>query len=348
MSWRYTLLFFVAVIVLAGAEFLPGSATPWPLWAIALLVVVTVALFALLILMWLPVGPMILVGVGMWNLVPQVRGAFHSHGHPVVQILLALAAGLLGSAGVYCDLAIPRVRIRRPFNRGDYDAALEMVEILLKKSPKSVTWCAFRCSILIQAGRLDEAERKAREMAGPKFVKARVPWAALGQIECLKGNFGEARQYFNEAFARGSLAAPRVYLAEAMLEEGREPDQALELVARACGSRWAPFSSNLFDPVQPALSGADRAWAFALLERSAEAEFALAQAAVRVPRSVPLQAAFLYRSGRARLALGTPALAMRDFARAAQVDPKGLWGMRSAGWLAQLERAPVPAISHSG
>ena len=216
---------------------------------------------------------------------------------------------------------------RRPFLRGDYDLALRRLELLERLHLKTPTLLHFKGTVLMFAGRNQEAEETLRECLAHETspVHRSLAMVNLGYVFLAQRRYDEARQTLEGAIKlRPDGAVAYSSLAEVYLQQGIELRKALELVDRGIQLKQ---NSEMQARVDEHIFGylfANRAWALFLLERPVEAERALEEALKFAAAPSKAGAAGVqYHLARALVAAGQIAQAREHFRKAREADAKG-------------------------
>jgi tetratricopeptide (TPR) repeat protein len=258
----------------------------------------------------------------------------------------ALIAVFLGSGLVISNLKQGGVRRSMEcLKRGDYNRALAQADDLLRWYPGSVVYNSLRASALRGSGRLDEAEQAFAVCIALSQGKSRLAQAAgldaMGNVWRDQGKFNQAEAAFQSAKELDpNYGTPYCGLAEVYLRRDHSPEEALRLLDE--GLKLTENDKRLPERLRKDLADrwASRADALARLRRTREAEESLQKAAeLADPSTIPDMAGMLWRSGEALRHMDRESEAAELFERAAQIDPQGLFGKRSAAAL--REQAPA-------
>jgi predicted Zn-dependent protease len=226
--------------------------------------------------------------------------------------------------------------VAEKLNRADYDEAIARAGKLLRWFPETARFHYIQGRTLRYAGRLAEAEQAFRSSIGKGQVRAEPEQAfrleCLGEVLLELGRFKEATSAFE--------AATKIYppyagsysgLAEAWLRQGREAQRALLLVDKALELRQNDVRTRHHDRHELAYMHANRAQALALLGRKEDALSAIETASrVGDPEFIPGLAATFWRCGVALRMLHQVDGANEKFRKAAEMDPRGLYGKLAA------------------
>jgi tetratricopeptide (TPR) repeat protein len=217
---------------------------------------------------------------------------------------------------------------KKPFLQGDYDLALERLAWLERLRLTTPTLLHFKGTVLMFAGRDQEAAQALRQCLAREQSPERQSLALvnLGYVCLGQGRHDEARQALEGAIKlRPEGAVAYSTLAEVYLQQGIEPQRALELVDRGIQlKQHSEMQANVDEHIFGYLF-ANRAWALFLLGRAAEADAALDEALkfAAASRSKAGSAGVQYHVGRALVAAGQVPQAREHFRKAREIDPKG-------------------------
>jgi tetratricopeptide (TPR) repeat protein len=227
----------------------------------------------------------------------------------------------------YARRVAPFWAARRPFLRGDYDLALRRLALLERLGLKTPTLLHFKGTVLMFAGRNPEAEHTLRECLARESspVHQSLAMVNLGYVMLGQRRYDEARQSLEGAIKlRPNGAVAYSSLAETYLQQGIEPQKALELVDRGIELKQ---NSEMQARVDEHIFGylfANRAWALFLLGRAVEADAALDEALkFSAAPSKAGAAGVQYHVARALVAAGQIPQAREHFRKARETDPKG-------------------------
>ncbi len=222
--------------------------------------------------------------------------------------------------------------------RGDYERALRRLELLERLGLSSATLLFLKGTVLMFAGRNQEAEevlRKCIATLQPPMKKA-LALVNLGYVLLDQRRYNEAAQALDEAIQiRPDGAVAYSTRAEVFLQRGVDPQKALELLDRGIHYKQRSVIQSGRDVHVFGYLAANRAWALFLLHRLAEAEQALKEAeksfrnAAISERFKPGQAGIRYHMGRALLAGGDAVRAQGEFRQAIEIDPAGKYAALS-------------------
>jgi len=220
--------------------------------------------------------------------------------------------------------------VKPAWRTGDYDRAMRWIGRLSFGRPGAQL---LRMEGLTHslANRPAEAEQCFRKALATSHTSSRPVRASL--LGCLaetlqdQGRLEEAGKCWQASIEMGDniLGTARLGQAELLLDQGIEPQKALELVDEAMRIAKGPVAAK----VEPS-RWATRAWALALLGRRQEAEQAI-ERALRVRRETQAAsfATTRLKVGMALLAMDQPEKAIEHFRAAYEVDPKGKCGAQA-------------------
>jgi tetratricopeptide (TPR) repeat protein len=207
---------------------------------------------------------------------------------------------------------------------GEYDRALQRLRWISLGHP-TATMLQTEGVIYSVAGRYAEGEacmRKALAKSGNagKEFRARL-LCTLGFTLQDAGRPDDAQPCFQTAIALGDkTGSARIGLANILLEQGKDPENALALIETAQRIK----QNRLVTPER----FADKAWALALMGRQQEMEQAAAVAVKGInPDLKALAAGVHWKLGRAFAAAQRATEAIDHFRAALQADPSGSNGM---------------------
>ena len=227
----------------------------------------------------------------------------------------------------------------RASRAGDYDRALLWIGRLSFGRP-SATLLGLEGDALSFAGRPAEAEPCYRQalakscvsLASSRSVRAAL-LGSLGEVIADQGRYEEATKCLQASIEMRDTEEGNAWMvsAELLLNQGTEPEKALELADEAMRAAKGRVAAK----VKPRHS-ATRAWALALLGRRQEAEQAIAQAMLlRRETHAGQFANTRLNVGMALVAMEQPEKAIEHFRAAYEADPKGKYGARA---LQQIRR----------
>lgn len=149
-----------------------------------------------------------------------------------------------------------------------------------------------------------------------------------GRLEEAKKLGEEAMSLFSK-YADGHSILAHIYLEQEILQ-----DKALALLENAVKLHKAKLFVRLGSPEEQVTMLCLKAWAYAQLHRSEEAEKALQQALAKTrPHKKPDYAKQLYFLARTALVLGKQNDARGFLEKAAAADPIGAWGQKAEKFL---------------
>jgi tetratricopeptide (TPR) repeat protein len=194
-------------------------------------------------------------------------------------------------------------------------------------------------AVLLVAGRYREAEEVLRRAAARQATGLEQAGTLdyLGNVLMEQSRYDEAMRSFQAArHAAPGSRRPYRGMAETLLRQGKNPEQALEYVEGIVGSSGPSARGRLLsDRVQDDY-WALKAWALGQLGRSAEVAPAIEKALKATSRkSRPDLAATYYRAGMAMEAVGNASAARDYFKRAVELDPTGRRGTLAQAALRQ-------------
>lgn len=218
------------------------------------------------------------------------------------------------------------------YRMGQYDVALGLAERLYTGGEYTPSYCFFRGCILMQLGRLDEAEHWLREAIPLEsdLKQLASSQSALGEVLAQQGRFEEAMESFR-ASLRYVADRPSTQrgIAETYLLCGTSPREAWKWATTAVeaerASKAVPTEASRLNLGEDL---ATLAWAVASISLDADEVDALVTEAVVLAENhaVPSAAMVHHHSGRAYAALGEELRSELHLAEAARIDPKGIWG----------------------
>jgi hypothetical protein len=256
--------------------------------------------------------------------------AFRNPGIAVIIIFVLVPfLGLLIGLAVEWPLRWVNAKLRR----GDYVSALWRVDALLPWWPKAAGLRYVRGTVLLFAGRSQEAESDLRESSASGSGKGTKPQAIalsnLGYALLDQERYAEASQSFEQSNTMTPASGSAFNgLAEVLLRQDQQPFEALRNLDRAIELKrgWRKTDRHML-----AYMWANRAWALGNLGRTEEALAALQDAEKEnTPNFVPGFAGAHWRMGMALIAMDRRAEALEHFRRANEADPHGNYGNRAA------------------
>jgi tetratricopeptide (TPR) repeat protein len=266
--------------------------------------------------------------------------------------LLILVTFVLGLSALMAWVVIPPFLIgwdaHRALQRGDYALALRRVEWIKRFSIDRTLYDGTRSSVLISAGRPQEAE----EIVSKGLKTERVKKAAglhldnLGLALMDQGRYEEAEAMFRRSLqAYPDRGGAYDGLAELLILRG-EPGPSLEAAEQALTREQS--RGWLYRRLSPGTCGrmwANRAWALAALGRRRDAEQAILNAFTEIgTKDNPELAGVHYGAGMMRASLGDMRQAQEEWSAAKRLDPDGRYGRKADQALAP----PTPASRSEG
>jgi len=237
-------------------------------------------------------------------------------------VALVLAIGI-----AYARRMLPLLVSRQAFDAGDYEKALRRLALLKRLHFRSATLLYTTGTVLMFAGRNREAEEVFRQCLGRRLTAAgrSLVLVNLGYVLLGEKRYQEARQVYEEAIRlRPKGAVAYSSLAEIYLQQGLEPEKALQLLDRGIALKQSAAEQRTVDAHIFGYLFSNRAWALFLLGRSSEASEALEQArAFTAVRMKPAAAGVHYHVARALMAGGMTAEAAEHLRQVKQIDPHG-------------------------
>lgn len=260
----------------------------------------------------------------------------------VVWVATTLLGSLLCTAIFLLLTRLPFWWVDNALRRADYPVALRRAQFLRRLWPGSAAFLFIEGTVLLFAGRHEEAEQRLREsLAREQRLAGLKQSVCLGNLaEALmgQGRYREALQAYEGAQQiRPDRGSPYIGLAEVYLRQGIEPERALALAEQALACKQRTRWTRNVDRYMLGQMWADKAWALALLGRHAAAEEALDKAFAETDiKFLPMLAGLHYRVGQIMLLRGERTGAAERFARARRIDPVGDYGQLAAQALAAL------------
>lgn len=240
---------------------------------------------------------------------------------------LAWIAVVIVIGGLYVRRILPWWFVKQPFSRGDYEEALRRLALLNGLHIRSATLLFTTGTVLMFAGRNREAEDIIRQCLTRKLTAPgrSLVLVNLGYVLLGEKRYEEARQVYEEAVRlRPKGAVAYSSLAEVYLQQGIEPDKALQLADIGLKLKRASREQAAVDQHILGYLLANRAWALFLLGRAGEARESLDQA--HQYGNLPFRpgaAGVHYHMARALLAGGFDTKAAEHFGQVKQIDPQG-------------------------
>ena len=241
---------------------------------------------------------------------------------------LVFVAGFFGLLWLrYARRVAPYWAGRKPFLRGDYDLALRRLEWLERLQLTTPTLLHYKGTVLMFAGRNQEAEQTLRRCLAREWSPAHKSLAMvnLGYVFLGQRRYDEAQQALEGAIKlRPNGAVAYSSLAEVYLQQGIEPEKALELLDRGIQLKQKSEMQARVDQHIFGYLFANRAWALFMLGRPVEADAALDEALkFAAAPSKAGTAGVQYHVARALMASGQVPQAKQHFRKASETDPKG-------------------------
>ena len=222
---------------------------------------------------------------------------------------------------------------------GDYDGALQRADLLIRWLPETPIFHFMRGTVLHYSGRLREAEQSLCDCIAKGQIRAGailpVALTSLGHVLLHLGRFVRA----TAAFEASNKIAPRYAgalngLAESLLRQGEQPQQALLLVDNALKLQQDNPRDRNLNRHNLANMWAHRAQALAMLGRRDDAAAAMETASIAGdPAFLPGLAATCWRCGLALRLMNQEEAAAELFRKATKLDPRGLYGELAASAL---------------
>ena len=226
--------------------------------------------------------------------------------------------------------------VKKAWRRGDYDRALRNLRTLGFGRPTTGMWRLEGLTHAL-AGHSATAEECFRRALAKGHSARRSTQASclgcLGETLIEQGRYEEARRCLEGAVEMDdSNGCARVGIAELLLAQGSEPQEALDLIDEAMRVTKGQIGRRLEGGRR-----AIRAWALALLGRRHEAEQAIEQA-LSAPggKLRATQAMRHWAAGMALIAMERTGKAIDQFRAARDADPNGKYGGMAAQQLKQL------------
>ncbi len=222
------------------------------------------------------------------------------------------------------------------YRKGDYESALKATEQLQQRPEFTASYFFFSGTMLMNLGRLDEAEQFLRRnvTSAPDNKRKALGYSSLGQVLLEMNRIDEAVQCFETSLKywpqRGSAHRD---IAEAWLRRGSQSGRAVEfaqLAVKEDRERENPTGYKDGQEVCNLNLGEDLAtlaWAVAVDSHDrAEVDQLVSEAVPLMASAVSPSAQVHYHSGRAYLELGDHQKSSEYFAAAVRIDPNGMWG----------------------
>ncbi len=235
---------------------------------------------------------------------------------------------------VLIAILVPYVRHRlplwvakKPLSEGRYDEALRRLALLKRLHVTRPNLLHMTGTVLMFAGRNREAEEVIRQcLARALSTPERGLFLVnLGYVLLGEKRYAEAQQVYEEAIRnRPNGAVAYSSLAEVYLQQGIEPEKALQLVDLGLKFKRASKQQAAVDQHIFGYLLANRAWALFLLGRTEEAKQSLEEARRFGNVAIkPGAAGVHYHIARALLAGGLNAEAAEYLRQVKQIDPQG-------------------------
>jgi len=232
----------------------------------------------------------------------------------------------------------------RALHQGDYAAALRYTDWMGSLHLRPAVAVSLRGAALLGAGQLQEAEQFVRESLRMKMQMSpeqtqNIRFASLTNLARIyreQGRADEALHTYEEARALNEQHS-LPYLGQAMvyLEEGREPQRALELLDTALEHEPNHPAANLRGLIM-----VGRAWALTLLGNDEAASEAFSQSILATnPDNKPRLAEVHERAGRVLLLRNEEEAAREYFTNAIAHDPQGHTGDKARRALEEIAPA---------
>jgi glutathione S-transferase len=218
----------------------------------------------------------------------------------------------------------------RAAQRCDYDGALKVVRLSHFYNPQGGQALRMRGFILVLAGRYREAEETLRGA----IAKLRTGLDQACALEHLGDALMEQRRY-DEAMrsyeaalhAMPGFRVPCRRMAELLLRQDKNPEQALEYIERMNDRSGVPLALRPLSARVQDDYWVVKAWALAKLGHASEVAPAIEKALKATNKRSPNDfAGTHYRAGMAMRALGNETAAKQHFKLAAEYDPRGWRG----------------------
>lgn len=222
---------------------------------------------------------------------------------------------------------LPLWLARAPLRAGDYQTALRRLGILKRLRLRSPNLLHMTGTVLMFAGQDREAEEVLRHCLSQRLTPPQrgLYLVNLGYVLLGQKRYDEARQAYEEAIrCRPKGAVAYSSLAEVYLQQGIQPERALQLLDQGIRLKEASEQQARIDPHIFGYLFANRAWALFLLDRADEADAALEQAQrYTTVASRPGAAGVHCHIAQALAAGNRESEAMEHFRQACQIEPQG-------------------------
>lgn len=238
---------------------------------------------------------------------------------------------ILGYAVLYVRHVLPFRIAHKTFAGGDYDGAMRRLLLLERLGMRNPSLVYFKGTILMFAGRYQEAEQALRECikAGQSSGRRHLGLVNLGYVLLELGRNDEAARSLDEVIKlQPHRAVPYSTRAEIYLRQGIEPERALALLDKGIQNKTGSEQQRRVDRHVLGYLFANRAWALFLLGRRKEAEQALKGAEDGLQAALsdgvkPGAAGVHYHMARARLAGGETDRARVHLLETKKIDLNG-------------------------
>lgn len=224
---------------------------------------------------------------------------------------------------------------RIPLARGDYATAVKRIEQLRRLQPDRFNYIFYHGAILLVAQRYAESEAVFRDcvirMRNTQPLMQSVILNGLGEAMIGQGRYTEASRAIElSAYMFPKLRTAYCSLAELYLEHGDNPERALELTEFAQKHGPLNFLTNLIEPFHTSINWGIQAWALAKLNRSNEANQAIATAFQKMKSNFkPALSALHYFSGQVKATQDDQTGAREQFKQSIETDPSGIYALRA-------------------
>ena len=248
-------------------------------------------------------------------------------GHFSILLYLVFGSVVLLVLLTYTRHMLPLWVAKSPLSGGQYEKALRRLVLLKRLHIRSPNLLHMTGTVLMFAGRNREAEEVIRQCLNNALTAPErgLFLVNLGYVLLGEKRYDEARQVYEEAIRnRPNGAVAYSSLAEVYLEQGIEPERALQLADLGIKFKRASRAQTEVDQHIFGYLFANRAWALFLLGRAEEARESLDQAQAFTSVGIkPGAAGVHYHIARALAAGGQSAQAAEQFRQARQADPQG-------------------------
>jgi hypothetical protein len=301
----------------------------------------------------------LIVGIGLWR--KQVGNSVNTrriilYAAPIIGLFLwfgvfSLGLALLSGANsllttpwfiLWCSVFLAIILFpyyyayRNPLSHGDYATAIKRMEQLRHVQPDRIQYMYYHGVILLMAQRYAEGEALLREAIiqirnNQPLLQACI-LQGLGEALIGQGKYEEAVGVLElSIYLWPKLTTTYNSLVELYLEHGDNPARALELIEFAQKKGVLNTLTRWIEPFHASITSILQAWALAKLNRSDEADQAAAKTFQQRDKWKfnPATAAIYYLSARAKQAQGDVAAAREHFKQSIEIDPNGIYGLRS-------------------